>query len=133
MTLLQTPAEARNSRVLGKAVHPAALRRLHELFPDARVRVQHESHLRELPAGSQRMSRRCYPNPERETYVYIDVDGEQRPGGTLFALATCHPEDNFNRRKGIEIAFRRALTTARYWHERRRIAESYKRNGATSG
>jgi len=32
-------ARERNARVCGKAVHPAALTRLHELFPEARVSV----------------------------------------------------------------------------------------------
>lgn len=118
-----TFAEERNARVLGKAVHPAALRRLHELFPNARVSVRHEA----TP------SERFYKRPSHKTRIYIDLDGDRRPGGTVFGTATCHHEDNFDRRKGIALAFRRALDIARAQHERRLIAESYKRNGATSG
>lgn len=51
-------ARERNARILGKAVHPDALARLHELFPEARVSVQHESYVRELPHGQMRMGRR---------------------------------------------------------------------------
>lgn len=126
-------AKERNARVLGKAVHPAALARLHELFPSARVNVEHEATPVELPHGTQKMSRRFYQRPSHETRVFIDLDGDKRPGGTIFGTATCHHEDNFDRRKGIELAFRRALDIARRNYQRRQIAESYKRNGATSG
>lgn len=119
----------RNARILGKAVHPDALARLHELYPNARVRVQHESHLRELPTGSQRMDRRCYSNPERETYVYIDLDGEDRPGETIFGMASCHPADNFDRRKGIKLAFGRALEIAWRKYRRQKVREQLKRTG----
>lgn len=103
-------ARERNARVLGKAVHPDALARLHELFPEAHVSVQHESYVRELPHGEMRMGRRCYPNPERETHVLIELgDGYPPIMGTAF----CHPLDNFDRRKGIQLAFRRALDAVR--------------------
>lgn len=126
-------AKERNARVLGKAVHPAALARLHELFPKARVNVEHEATPVELPPGTQKMSRRFYQRPSHETRVFIDLDGDKRPGGTIFGTATCHHEDNFDRRKGIELAFRRALDIARRHARSRAIAESYRKNGATSG
>lgn len=83
-----TFAEERNARILGKAVHPAALRRLHELFPNARVAVEHEATPVELPRGTQKMSRRFYQRPSHETRVFIDLDGDRRPGGTIFGTAT---------------------------------------------
>lgn len=121
-----TAAQERNARVLGKAVHPAALARLHELFPDARVAVEHEATPVELPHGTQKMSRRVYQRPSHETRVFIDLDGDRRPGGTIFGTATCHHEDNFDRRKGIELAFRRALDIARRNYKGRRMKAAYK-------
>jgi hypothetical protein len=64
------------------------------------------------------MGRRCYPNPERITRVWIDIDGDHEAfqrsrAGWVCGTATCHPEDNFDRRKGIDLAFRRALTAVR--------------------
>lgn len=118
MTLLLEPAElaeSRNKNVLGKAVHPAALKRLHELFPLAHVHIRHAEYPVELPYGTQRMDSRHYAQPEHETYVIIDLTGEGRPGtgDKAIGLATCHPLDNFDRRKGIKLAFRRALEQAR--------------------
>lgn len=115
---LPTTAEARTRNTLGKAVHPAAIRRLHELFPNARVVVEHMAYPRLLPRGERKMGRRYYANPARETRVYIDLDGDRAAfrrgrGGWVWGLAVCHPEDNFDRRKGINIAFRRALDSAR--------------------
>lgn len=129
MPLLKTPAEARNANVLGRAVHPAALRRLHELFPNARVFVRHEATPVELPHGTQRISRRFYQRPSHETRVYIYLDGDRRPGETIFGTATCHHEDNFDRRKGIELAFRRALDIARRNYRRGRQDVAYMAQG----
>lgn len=112
-------ARIRNRAVLGRAVHAGALNRLHELFPNARVNVEHEATPVELPYGTQRISRRFYRRPSHATRVFIDLDGDKRPGGTIFGLATCHHEDNFDKRKGIELAFRRALDIARRNYARR--------------
>jgi len=122
-------ARERNARVLGKAVHPAALARLHELYPNARVSVEHEATPVELPHGTQKMSRRFYQRPSHETRVFIDLDGDGRPGAPIFGTATCHHEDNFDRRKGIELAFRRALDIARYRYKRAHIRAYLKREG----
>jgi hypothetical protein len=113
----------RNARVLGKAVHPAALARLHELFPEARCSVEHEETPIELPRGTRKLERRFYQRLSHETRVFIDLDGDGRPGGVIFGTATCHHEDNFVRRKGIELAFRRALDIARRRHRSRQWAE----------
>lgn len=122
-------ARERNARVLGKAVHPAALDRLHELFPEARCSVEHEATPVELPHGTQRMSRRFYQRPSHETRVFIDLDGDRRPGGAIFGTATCHHEDNFDRGKGIELAFRRALDIARRNYRRRQWEAAQKTQG----
>lgn len=113
------PKWARNRGVLGKAVHPAALVRLHELYPNARVSVRHFADAIELPKGSMRFGNRYYREPEHETIVYIDVTGEGRPGtgDKVYGSATCHPLDNYDRRKGIALAFTRALDMARRKHD----------------
>jgi hypothetical protein len=122
-------AKSRNRAVLGRAVHPAALDRLHELFPEARVNVEHEAHPVELLKGSMKMSRRFYQRPSHETRVFIDLDGDKRPGGTIFGTATCHHEDNFDRRKGITLAYRRALDIARRTSASRIQDSAYKQQG----
>jgi len=130
MGRLLTPAEDHSRRVLGAAVHPGAIRRLHELFPDAFVKVRHETNKIELPHGSRKMSNMYYAQPEHETYVYIDLDGDRRSGGTIWAKAVCHPLDNFDRRKGIELAFRRALDIARKNHQQREWTRAQHANAA---
>jgi hypothetical protein len=103
---LPTPrliAYARNRRVLGKAVHPLALVRLHELWPQARVFVRH--HWTEpTPEESLEGS-----TGRRITVVWIvkhpdDPDSPHR-GGRAFK----HPSDPWDRRRGIALAFNRAL------------------------
>lgn len=111
--MLKTPAEKYSAAKLGAAVHPGAIRRLHELFPDARVTVRHEENLVELPFGARRMGNIYFASPEHTTRVYIDLAGDQNPTTTIVGRADCHPADNFDRRKGIKIAFRRALDIAR--------------------
>lgn len=129
----------RSRKVLGKAVHPDAILRFHELFPDATITVEHVVYRVPLEPGTAKMDGPTY-REQHATRVWIDLEGDwepncgkQRPSSAIYADATCHPDDNFNRRKGIELAFRRAFDTAREWRRRREIAESYKRNGATSG
>lgn len=109
----------RNGRVLGRAVHPDALARLHELFPAARVTVRQIAEPKELPPGKMRMGRRTYRNPERTTRILIEPGEGFIP---IQAEAICRPEDNFDRRKGIASAFRRALDTARLVREQRDVA-----------
>ena len=96
-----TAKQARNARVLGKAVHPKALARLHELWPDAIVKVYHDR----VGRGPK------YPQAwhyVRRTRVHIIPS---TPGGAATATGevVCHSEDTFNRRRGIELAFRREL------------------------
>lgn len=90
-------AQRRNARVLGKAVHPAALKRLHQLWPEAVVKVRH--------GGNAGSGQRYW------TRVTILRSG---PGtGSVYAVATCAPEDGFNRKYGVDLAFRRALKMVR--------------------
>jgi hypothetical protein len=132
MSISSFQAERRNRRILGKAVHPAALSRLHELFPDAIVKVRHEATPIELPVDTRRIGKHYYREPSHETFVYIDLDGDKRPGGTIFGTAICHHEDNFDRRKGIELAFRRALDIARRNYRQRRQDEAYRNQGRST-
>jgi hypothetical protein len=91
------PPIARNRRVLGKAIHVAALMRLHELWPEAVVKVRH--------GRSNVFGKRYW------TRVTIMRSG---PGtGSVYATAKCAPGDSFNRRYGISLAFRRALDKVR--------------------
>lgn len=90
-------ARARAEQVLGKGVHPAAVERLFEVWPEAQVAVAHE---RELRAHS---------------YTYVEVwignkSARDKPHGLhVTRNAKCHPDDQFNRRTGVRIAFDRCL------------------------
>lgn len=87
-------ARERNARVLGKAVHPAALARLHELWPDAVVRVKRDVN----------------EHGNRRTTVFITPeDGRYTERGVV----SCDSGDTYNRAYGIREAFRRALVAAR--------------------
>lgn len=88
----ETLAYRKASRALGKAVHPEALNRLFELCPTAFVKVVHRHY---LPGADRWTEVRIYPNP----------DG----GVPVQASAIPHPNDQYNRRYGIDLAFRRAL------------------------
>jgi hypothetical protein len=90
-------------RPLGYAVHPDAINRLLELWPDARVLVSHGYERQILPGPTLPGFR-----GQRATRVVIresDDENSRWIGGE----ALCSPEDQFSRRRGIEIAFRRAL------------------------
>jgi hypothetical protein len=101
-------AAERNARVLGKAVHPRALLRLHELWPHARVFVRH--------TWMQPSPGETFPWDERDrrgrgrrvTAVAIVQDGE--PDALQFVgFAVKHPNDRWDRKRGIRLAFDRAL------------------------
>lgn len=79
-------------KVLGYAVHPAALNRLFELAPEAIVRVRHNRTWHDA----------------RQTVVYI----QWVPGNRLctkYGAVTCHSSDQYVKRVGIDKAFRQAL------------------------
>lgn len=90
------------SKVLGKAPHPRAINRMVQIWPKAYVNVEH---------GTTRHDGTDY----RYTRVFIyefdpKTDDDATPTPRLIqGLARCHPSDQFCRRKGIELAFRRAL------------------------
>lgn len=139
MTLLPTPAETRTQNVVGKAVHPGAVRRLHELFPEATVTVEHVVY--RVPLAPDAPVRMGGPRDREQhaTRVWIDLEGDwqpncgrPRPSHSIFADATCHPDDRFDRRKGIEIAFRRALDTARQNHRQREWTRAQLTQGQAS-
>lgn len=93
------PAEERSwiarekaKSALGKAVHPAALNRLFELYPEAIVRVRHN----------------VTWHHGRQTVVYI----QWKPDNELctkYGAVTCHSDDQYVKRVGIDKAFRQAL------------------------
>jgi hypothetical protein len=90
------PNIERNRRVLGKAVHAGALMRLHELWPEAHVFLQHHG------TGMRR---------RQNTRVVIRASADSPFG--VEGWAFCAPGDQFDRRRGIELAFRRALAKVR--------------------
>lgn len=92
------------ARKLGKAVHPAALDRLFELYPEAVVGVQH----RHEPAPGRLQTQKMDCHHECRQHITV-VAIEYQKSYATFGHAFCHPDDNWDRRKGIEIAFRRAL------------------------
>lgn len=119
-------AENRNRNVLGRAVHPAALRRLHELFPKATVTVEHVVYRVPLAEGTLMKMDGPRDRAQHSTRVWIDLDGDwqrncgrMRPAHAIYADSTCHPDDRYERREGISIAFGRALNIARKSHQRR--------------
>jgi hypothetical protein len=101
----------RAGRVLGHAGHPRAINRLVELWPQARVLVAHGYEAQIIPLPSPFRGRRATRVVIRED----DAEDARWVGGE----ALCSPSDQFCRRRGIEIAFRRAL---------RRLVEEAKSN-----
>lgn len=115
-------------RVLGKGIHPAAIERLLELVPDARVQVRHSRRIEELRGesfphwvvvrfGNRRtLAEMRERNPNRrlrfashggKTEVLIAREGDER--AIFVGFAHCSVEDAFSRSVGREVAFRRML------------------------
>jgi len=88
---VQPSARELAERVLGKAVHPQAIDRLFELEPDAEVEVEH------APAGM------------RPRFTVVRIGRKEGRLQLAAAEATCSPSDQFDRRRGIRLAFGRAL------------------------
>lgn len=104
-------------RVVGKAVHPGALDRLFELYPDVKIDVRHDVELYYTGRHMDDLSQ----DARRTTRVTFWLTG--RRGSTeryVFADAKCHPNDNWDRRAGIKLAFDRALAAARKTHRQER-------------
>lgn len=121
--------EALAARVLGNGIHEAAISRLVELVPDARVHVQHTRTIEAKPdtggssiwAYSGRGSRckleelrKRNPNSEFRfathggvTQVAVHRGNDKNPIAVGFAH--CHQEDPFCRQVGREMAFRRVV------------------------
>jgi len=94
---VQPSARELADRVLGKAVHPAAVDRLFAVWPEAIVEVTHS------PATME----------PRFTVVSIKRDAEAaKTDGHVTREATCSSLDQFDRRAGIRIAFDRCLREA---------------------
>lgn len=102
-------AKRRNKAVLGAAVHPNALARLHELYPYARITVRHIS--ADVPLNPTKFDD-TRTRKEWHTEIEIDLDGHD-DAGWAHGYAFCHPDDAFDRKRGITLAFRRALNMAR--------------------
>lgn len=77
-------------RALGLAGHPQAIERLLELWPSAHVWVTYAVH------GGRRVT-------------LVGIAPSQATTPMFFGRAYCSPPDQFSRRRGREIAFRRAL------------------------
>jgi len=131
-------AYQRSRKVLGRAVHPSAVhpnavQRLHELFPKATITVEHTVYRVPLAADTPLKLDGPRDREQHATRVWIDLEGDwepncgkPRPSSAIFADATCHPDDRFDRRKGIELAFKRALDMARRNYRAARQAEAYR-------
>lgn len=96
-------------RVLGKAVHPAAIERLFDVWPEAQVEVWHDWVWRTDPFTQERRQ-------TRRTVVEI-WEGERNPVNPSHTRrvqreALVHPDDNFERKTGIRVAFDRCLREA---------------------
>lgn len=78
-------------RVLGKAVHPRALDRLFELEPEAEVQINHS------------------PAKMEPRFTVVRITKHDGTCKMAVADATCSPADQFDRRRGIRLAFGRCL------------------------
>jgi hypothetical protein len=95
--------------IVGKAVHDDALDRLFELWPSALVRVQHNSeHIPDLT----RMDG-CTRDERRHRQITVVSIDDPDSGYTVFGRAECAPGDQWDRKLGIAMAFRRALVKVR--------------------
>jgi hypothetical protein len=101
--LASSNAERRAAKVLGKAVHPNALKRLFELWPEAEV---HVSHFHDATGDMTAVD--IYSH----TWDQM-TDARDHFPKTATGNAFCAPEDQFNKRYGIQLAFRRALDDVR--------------------
>lgn len=84
-------------KVLGKGPHPAAIRRLFELWPEARVSIRYTD-------------RRYDGVDSKVTTVVIAASPTTPATEAVYAEARCRLDcDTWNRRHGIRLAFNRAL------------------------
>jgi hypothetical protein len=92
-------------KVLGRAVHPKAIDRLLELWPEAYVEVTHYSARHDgVPLRCTRVHIWSGPSPTRTNSER--PTGSERRTGTARCRLDC---DVWDRRRGIDLAFRRAL------------------------
>jgi hypothetical protein len=124
----QLRARERVERALGKAVHPNAIDRLLEIWPDAYVEVKHyrtklseeQAKIRFSPPAIYRAAalRDAGEDPGSKggatTVVLWARKPEEGPRGGHgirhhAEQVRCYSGDTFDRRIGIELAFRRAL------------------------
>jgi hypothetical protein len=89
-------------RVLGKAVHPKAIDRLFEVWPEAQVQVD------------RYRTRHYGVDGIRVTRVIVAATSQEGPRShrVVDRRAYCHPDDPFDRRTGIRLAFDRCLREA---------------------
>lgn len=102
------------ARILGYAVHPYAVDRLFEVWPEAQVEVRHDRVWRGIPfKGNRRQLRRTVVEIwEGEKNPKPLPKGQKPNHRHVTRQAICAAEDTFERAKGIDIAFRRALREA---------------------
>lgn len=96
-------AALRNQAVLGKAVHRDALIRLHQLWPHAKAFVRHDW---EEPTPEEALEGKT---GRRKTAVVIIRYPDDPDSVYAAGQAIKHPDDTWDRRRGIALAFNRAL------------------------
>jgi hypothetical protein len=90
---MSAAAENHSRKVLGKAVHENAIRRLHELWPEAEVLVKY---YQGIIVGN------------RITMIVITEGAKE-----VVAWSRCVASDQYDRKYGVRLAFQRALAKVR--------------------
>lgn len=108
---IRTPRQM-SELALGKAVHPAAIARLYEIFPEAKVEVTHgDSPHPQLPDGLQPGDRAAVKrfSEKAPRYRWTTVTVFTPDGDVLANTASFYPPVQFSRRRGVSFAFRGLL------------------------
>lgn len=108
----QLSSREKSERALGKAVHPAAIARLYEIFPDAEVEVTHGSSPHPtLPDGLHWGDRALVErfSEKAPRYRWTTVTVSTPDGDVLANTMSFYPPVQFSRRAGISHAFRYLL------------------------
>lgn len=91
-------------KVLGNAVHPEALRRLFEIWPEAYVEVKRDPH-----DYRERYDGRFLGRSTTATIYAFDPQSDAGTPATVRTKVTCHYRDHFVKAQGIRKAFNGAL------------------------
>jgi hypothetical protein len=90
-------------KILGRAVHPQAIGRLVEVWPEAEVQVRHDTMVIYPHVPLRRIE-----SPRTTVEIW---QGEKSPEGRQHVIreARCYVEDTYDKRVGIRVAFDRCL------------------------